>query len=185
VASVTAAANEVRAALGRPDLVVANAGVMLPAPFETADRSEWVEMIDTNLGGLVNTGRTFADDLLAAAADGRSADLMHVGSIASHVYFPTYAVCSATKAAVAALTRSLRLEYGPRGVRVRNVEPGLTATELGDGMLDENSRAFLAEFRSQLASIPPDDIAEAITWSSALPARVNVAEMTIIPTAQG
>jgi NADP-dependent 3-hydroxy acid dehydrogenase YdfG len=133
-------ANEVRAALGRPDLVVANAGVMLPAPFETADRSEWVEMIDTNLGGLVNTGRTFADDLLAAAADGRSADLMHVGSIASHVYFPTYAVYSATKAAVAALTRSLRLEYGPRGVRVRNVEPGLTATELGDGMLDENSR---------------------------------------------
>jgi NADP-dependent 3-hydroxy acid dehydrogenase YdfG len=47
------------------------------------------------------------------------------------------------------------------------------------------TRAPLAEFRSQLASIPPDDIAEAITWSSALPARVNVAEMTIIPTAQG
>lgn len=182
---LTDAAASVRAELGRADLVVANAGVMLAAPFESADRSEWTAMIDTNVAGLVDTGRAFIDDLLAAAGDGRPADLVHVGSIASHAFFPTYAIYSTTKAAVAALTRSLRAEFGPRGLRVRAIEPGLTATGLGDGMLDASAREFLADFRAQLTAIPPDDIAEAIAWSAARPGRVNVAELVVVPTAQG
>ena len=74
--------------LGRVDLVVANAGVMLAAPFENADTEEWDRMLDTNLRGLLHTGRAFTDDLLAAAAEGRPADLVHVGSIAGHAVFP-------------------------------------------------------------------------------------------------
>ncbi|MGH7749650.1 MAG: SDR family oxidoreductase, partial [Candidatus Dormibacteria bacterium] len=150
-----------------------------------ADQSEWTAMIDTNVRGLMDTGRAFIDDLLGAAADGRPADLVHVGSIASHTFFPSYAVYSATKAAVAALTRSLRAEFGPRGVRVRTIEPGLTDTELGDAMLDLGARQFLADFRAQLASISPADIAEAITWSAGLPTQVNVAELIVLPTRQG
>lgn len=182
---LSVAAHTVRAELGRPDLVVANAGLMLAAPFDTAEQVEWAAMIDTNVRGLIDTGRAFIEDLLAAAVDGRPADLVHLGSIASHVFFPAYAVYSATKAAVAALTRSLRAEFGPRGLRVRAIEPGLTATELGDGMLDADAREFLTDFRTQLASIPPDDIAEAITWSCALPQRFNIAELIALPTAQG
>lgn len=99
-------------------------------------------MVDTNLTGLLHTGRAFIDDLLAAAAEGRPADLVHVGSIGGHTVFPAYAVYgAATKAAVAALTRGLRAELGPRGVRVRAVEPGITESELGDGMLDAEGRA--------------------------------------------
>jgi NADP-dependent 3-hydroxy acid dehydrogenase YdfG len=158
---------------------------MLAAPFDTADTGEWAAMIDTNVRGLINTGRAFIDDLLAAAADGREADLVHVGSIGGHVVIPTYAVYGATKAAVAHLTRDLRAELGPRGVRVRTVEPGLTDTELGAAMQDPDARRFLADFRTQYPSIPAADIAEAITWSAALPARVNVAELIVVPTAQG
>ena len=175
----------VRAQLGRPDIVIANAGVMLAAPFETAARSEWESMIDTNVSGLLLTGRAFVDDLLAAARDGRPADLVHVGSIASHALIPTYSVYSATKAAVNVLTRGLRMELGPRGVRVRNVEPGLTGTELGAGMLDNDARRFLAQFRENLMAIPADDLAAAITWSVSMPARMNIAEMIVLPTAQG
>jgi NADP-dependent 3-hydroxy acid dehydrogenase YdfG len=185
VNDLAAVADTVRDQLGRPDLVVANAGVMLAAPFETADPGEWTQMIDTNIRGLVATGRAFADDLLAAAAAGKRADLIHVGSIGGHVVIPTYAVYGATKAAVAQLTRVLRAELGPRGVRVRAVEPGLTDTELGATMLDPDARAFLAGFRQRYASIPADDIATAITWSAALPARVNVAELIVLPTSQG
>ncbi len=189
VADVTtgldAAAVLVRTELGRPDLVVANAGLMLAAPFATATTSEWHDMIDTNVTGLLRTGRTFADDLLAAAAAGRPADLVHVGSIAAHQPFPGYAVYSATKAAVAQLTRAMRTELGPQGVRVRTIEPGLTDSELGDTMLDDAARAGLEGFRQALAAIPAEDVAEAIAWTAAAPARVNVAELVVLPTAQG
>ncbi|WP_233159852.1 SDR family oxidoreductase [Pseudonocardia sp. MH-G8] len=184
-ASLARAAATVRASLGAPDLVVANAGVMLGAPFATAEPAEWHAMVDTNVTGLLHTGKAFVDDLLAAAADGRPADLVHVGSIASHAVFPAYAVYSATKAGVAALTRGLRVELGPRGVRVRAVEPGMTESELGETMLDSAGRDALEEFRRTVGPIPAGAIAEAIAWSAAAPPRVNVAELVVLPTAQG
>lgn len=184
-ASLARAAATIRAELGRPDLVVANAGVMNGAPFAIAEPAEWSAMVDTNVTGLLNTGKAFVDDLIAAAADGRPADLVHVGSIASHEVFPGYAVYSATKAGVAALTRGLRLELGPQGVRVRAIEPGITESELGETMLDAEGREVLAQIRREVGPIPASDIAEAIAWSAAAPARVNVAQLIVLPTAQG
>ncbi|BCB86354.1 oxidoreductase [Phytohabitans suffuscus] len=131
--AVYAAAATARSALGRVDLVVANAGVMLAAPFESAQTVEWDQMIGTNLNGLLYTARAFVDDLLAAAADGRAADLVLVGSIGGHQVFPNYAVYTATKAAVAHLTRgcgwtSARAAYGSktssRASSAPNWEPG-------------------------------------------------------------
>lgn len=182
--SLLDAAGRVRRELGRPDLVVANAGVMLGSPFATAERHELTAMIDTNVTGLADTARAFVDDLLAAAPDG-PADLVLIGSIASTNHWPGHAVYSATKAAVAALARGLRVELGPLGVRVRTVEPGMTATDLGADMVDAQSQEQLAQFRAAIASIPASDIAEAVAWSSALPARVNVAELVVLPTVQG
>ena len=179
------AAAAIRAEFGRVDLVVANAGVMLAAPFESAQTAEWTQMLDTNVAGLLWTGRAFADDLLATAADGGRADLVHVGSIGGHQVFPTYAVYAATKAAVAHLTRNLRAELGPRGVRVKNVEPGLTGTELGDGMLDASAREQLAGMREAIAPIAPEAIADAIAYAVGAPADVNVAEVIVLPTRQG
>jgi len=178
--SLTDAAARVRAELGRPDVVVANAGVMLGAPFATAERREHTAMIDTNVTGLADTAREFLPDLLETRGD-----LVLIGSIASTNVWPGYAVYSATKAAVAALARGLRLELGPQGVRVRNLEPGMTATDLGAGMLDAANRDALARIRANIESIPAADIAEAVAWSLALPSRVNVAELVVLPTAQG
>jgi NADP-dependent 3-hydroxy acid dehydrogenase YdfG len=183
--AVHAAADRVRTELGRPDLVVANAGVMLGAPFEEADPAEWDAMIGTNVTGLLHTARAFIDDLLAAAAEGRPADLVLVGSVGGHQAFVNYGVYCATKAAVAHLTRSLRAELGPRGVRVKNVEPGVVSTELGDGMRDATVKGSLAQWRAALETLRSEDIAAGITWAAAAPARMNVAEMIIVPTAQG
>ena len=87
---------------------------------------------------------------------------------------------------MAHLTRSLRKELGPRGVRVKNVEPGVVATELGDGMSDETGRAMLAEHahadrrRSRRATSPTRS-----RYAAAAPPRMNVAELVVVPTAQG
>ncbi|GAB2505085.1 SDR family oxidoreductase [Nocardia heshunensis] len=183
--SVLAAAQVVRAELGRADLVVANAGVMLPAPFEAADTGEWDQMIATNVNGLLYTSRAFTDDLLAAAADGRAADLVHISSIGAHAVFPNYGVYGATKAAVSHLSRILRAEFGPRGLRVHNVEPGLVTTELGDAMQDRDQFEALAEWREQNHSLPASDIADLIAHTVALPRRLNIADLVVLPTVQG
>jgi NADP-dependent 3-hydroxy acid dehydrogenase YdfG len=183
--AVERTAEAIRGRLGRVDLVVANAGVMLPAPFEEADTSEWDRMIDTNVRGLLATGRAFAGDLIAAAAEGGPADLVHVGSVGGHMVFEKYAVYNATKAAVAHLTRNLRAELGPRGVRVKNVEPGIVLTELADHMSDRGIRESLGEWIDDVGGLAPEDIADAIAFAVAAPSRMNVAELIVLPTAQG
>src|SRR5918999_1687568 len=167
--AIERAAASIRDKLGRVDVVVANAGVMLPAPFEEADTAEWDRMIDTNVRGLLFTGRAFANDLIAAAAEGGPADLVHVGSIGGHEVFQNYGVYGATKAAVAHLTRNLRAELGPRGVRVKNVEPGLVRTELGDHASDAGIREALAAWRDDVGPLPAGDIADAIAFAVAAP----------------
>jgi NADP-dependent 3-hydroxy acid dehydrogenase YdfG len=183
--AVATAAEAIRRELGRVDLVVANAGLMLAAPFASADVTEWDRMLDVNVRGLLRTGRAFAGDLLAAAAEGRPADLVHIGSVGGHETFPDYGVYCATKAAVAHLTRNLRAELGPQGVRVKNVEPGLVRTELGDHMTAAGQRERLAEWRDGIGPLVPADIADAIAFAVALPASVNVAELIVVPTKQG
>lgn len=178
------AADLIRARLGSPDLVVASAGVMFGAAFETAPTTEWERMVDVNLNGLLHTGRAFAEDLLAAAAGGRAADLIHIGSIGGQQSFPGWSVYCATKAAVAHLSRGLRAELGPRGVRVKNVEPGITLTELGAEMADPAGHEALAAMRTALTPLAPEDVAAAIVYAVAAPAHVNLAELLVLPTAQ-
>jgi NADP-dependent 3-hydroxy acid dehydrogenase YdfG len=183
--AVAQVAERVRAELGVVDLVCANAGAMLAAPFESAPIDQWDRMLDVNLRGLLLTGRAFIDDLLAAADRGARADLVVTGSIGSRLTFPTYGVYCATKAAVAHLARNLRVEYGPRGVRVKNIEPGLTDSELGDDMSDAAGREVLATMRTRMRSLDAADIAAAIAFAVAAPAHVNVAELIVVPTGQG
>ena len=142
-------------------------------------------MLDVNLRGLLLPGRAFVDALLGAADRGQRTDLVLTGSIGSGLTFPTYGVYCATKAAVAHLARNLRVEYGPRGLRVKNVEPGLTATELGDDMADARGRKVLTDMRARVPSLAADDVAAAIAFAVAAPAHVNIAELVVVPTAQG
>lgn len=68
---------------------------------------------------------------------------------------------------------------------MKNAEPGLTATDLGDDMSDATGRAVLDDLRRQIDSLAPGDIAEAIAFAVAAPARVNVAEPIVVPTRLG
>lgn len=183
--ALTSALDQVRGQIGRPDLVVANAGLMLAAPFDQAGRSEWQRMIDVNLLALLDTARAATPDLLAAAEDGGAADLVLVSSIGAHMILPTYAVYTATKAAVTQLGRQLRAELGPRGVRVHVIEPGMTRSELGEHMENEEATSHLRAFAVDNPPIEASAVGDSIAWMCAQPADVNIGEMVVLPTVQG
>ncbi|WP_287001338.1 MULTISPECIES: SDR family oxidoreductase [Gordonia] len=184
-AAIEAAFDEVTANLGTPDLVVANAGAMLAAPFAHADRTEWRRMLDVNVMGVLDTARAAVPGLRTAAVDGRPADLVLISSIGAHLVLPTYAVYMATKAAVSHLSRILRAELGPDGIRVRAVEPGMTESDLGHDMSYPGSKESLADFAVHTPPISAAAIAEAVAWSVSLPAAVNAASIEVLPTTQG
>ncbi len=183
-ASVRAAAERVHTAYGPADLVVNAAGVMLPNPVDAGRTDEWARMIDTNLTGALRIVDAFRADLLAAAAQGRTADLVNVSSIGAHLAFPGYAVYGATKAALTHLSATLRTELGPRDVRVTNIEPGLTDTELG-GHIDnpELSTQLDGMFRA-IEAMTSEDIADLIAYATSRPARVNLRQVIVLPTRQ-
>ncbi|MER5940258.1 SDR family oxidoreductase [Streptomyces sp. NPDC001928] len=183
-ASVAAAVERIHTAYGPVDLVVNNAGVMLGNPVEAGRLDEWQRMIDTNVTGVLRVIRAFTGDLVAAAADGRTADLVNISSVGAHLAFPNYAVYGATKAAVTHLSQCLRTEFGPRDVRVTNIEPGFVESELRlhtdnpevagqvDGMLDA------------VGTLAAEELADVVAYAASRPRHVNLRQIMAMPTRQ-
>ncbi|MDQ0910020.1 NADP-dependent 3-hydroxy acid dehydrogenase YdfG [Streptomyces canus] len=184
-ASVAAAVESVHAAYGTVDLVVNNAGVMLPNPIANARVDEWQRMIDTNVTGVLRVIGALAGDLNEAAAQGRSADLVNVSSIGAHVTnFTNYAVYGATKAAVTHLSALLRNEFGPRGVRVTNIEPGLTESELATHIDDDGLREQVVGMAEAMGTLAATELADLVAYVTSRPRHVNLRQVMVLPTAQ-
>ncbi|GAB7034888.1 SDR family oxidoreductase [Streptomyces sp. NPDC021749] len=183
-ASVEAAAERVHAAYGRVDLVVNAAGVMLPNPVTAGRADEWQRMLDTNVAGALRVIRAFTPDLIAVAESGGTADLVNISSIGAHITFPNYAVYGATKAALTYLSQSLRTELGPRDVRVTNIEPGLTDTELGGHIDNAELSGQLDGMFDALIGLSADDIADLIAYTTSRARHVNLRQAIVLPTRQ-
>ncbi|MFF4345153.1 SDR family oxidoreductase [Kitasatospora sp. NPDC001540] len=183
-AAVRAAADRVAAELGGADLLFNNAGVMLPAPVEELAVDQWQRQIDLNVSGLMNVIGAFTPQLVAAAAERGVADLVNTSSIAAQNIFPTFAVYSATKAYVTHLSRHLRAELGAKHVRVSTIEPGIVGTELQDHVTDQGALDWLAGSRETMEWLVPGDIARTVGFLAALPPRVNLQQVTVMPTGQ-
>ncbi|KUJ66804.1 short-chain dehydrogenase [Streptomyces albus subsp. albus] len=183
-AGVDAAVERVHATYGRVDLVVNSAGVMLPNPMTEGRADEWQRMLDTNVAGALRVIRAFTPDLIAAAEAGRTADLVNISSIGAHIPFPNYAVYGATKAALTYLSQSLRTELGPRDVRVTNIEPGLTDTELGSHIDNAELSSQLDGMFDALSGLSADDIADLIAYTTSRARHVNLRQAIVLPTRQ-
>lgn len=183
-ASVDAAVTRVHGAFGAVDLVVNNAGVMLPNPVDDGRIDEWQRMIDTNLTGALRVIRAFTADLVGAAQDGRTADLVNISSVGAHIPFPTYAVYGATKAALTYLSQSLRTEFGPRDVRVTNIEPGLTESELASHIDNDGLRDQVGGMVESLGWLAAEEIADVVAYVSSRPRHVNLRQIMVLPTRQ-
>ncbi|WTO36875.1 SDR family oxidoreductase [Streptomyces achromogenes] len=183
-ASVTAARDRIHETFGAVDLVVNNAGVMLPGPVEEGRLAEWQRMLDTNVTGVLRVIRAFTADLVAAAARGGAADLVNVSSVAAHLTFPGYAVYGATKAAVTHLSQSLRAEFGPRDVRVTNIEPGLTDTELRTFVRDPELSGQLEGMFEEIGALSAAEVADVVAYAASRPRHVNLRQIMVLPTRQ-
>ncbi|MEU7867407.1 SDR family oxidoreductase [Dactylosporangium sp. NPDC049140] len=182
--ALKAAAEQAAAEHGPADLVVNNAGVMLPAPIEELRTDQWQHQIDLNVSAAMHTIGAVVPQLVAAAAAGRPADLVNTSSIAAQNIFPNFAVYAATKAFITHLSRHLRVELGAKDVRVSAIEPGIVGTELQRHVTDEGAQDWLAESKQTVEWLEPEDIAEVIAFTAALPRRVNLQQVTIMPTRQ-
>ncbi|MYS80048.1 SDR family oxidoreductase [Embleya scabrispora] len=183
-AGVQAAADRVAAELGCADLLFNNAGVMLPAPVEELATDQWQRQIDLNVSGLMNVIGAFTPQLVEAAGERGVADLINTSSIAARNIFPTFAVYSGTKAYVTHLSRHLRAELGAKRVRVSAIEPGIVGTELQSHVTDEGALEWLAGSKETVEWLTPRDVAQTVGFIAALPPRVNLQQVTIMPTAQ-
>ncbi|PWI15917.1 short-chain dehydrogenase [Streptomyces sp. Act143] len=182
--SVAAAVERIHAAYGAVDLVVNAAGVMLPNPVDDGRSDEWQRMIDTNVTGVLRMIRAFTADLVGTAAEGRTADLVNISSIGAHLTFPNYAVYGATKAALTYLSQSLRSEFGPRDVRVTNVEPGLTRTELASHIDSEGLREQIDGMVDALGTLSAAEVADVVAYAAGRPRHVNLRQIMVLPTRQ-
>jgi len=169
--------------LGRLDTLINNAGVMLLGPVLDAPLTEWQQMVELNVLGLLYCTHAALPHLLRAAEDSprRVADVVNISSVAGRVARTGNGVYSLTKHGVGAFSESLRQEVAKRYVRVSLVEPGATATELAG----HNRPEVLDSIRSQFGpTMDAADIAEAVTHIVTRPRHVAVNELLVRPTEQ-
>ncbi|MDW6065907.1 SDR family oxidoreductase [Streptomyces sp. FXJ1.4098] len=126
----------------------------------------------------------FTPQLVKATGERGVADLINTSSIAAQGVFPNFAVYSATKAYVTHLSRHLRVELGPKNVRVSAIEPGIVGTELQNHVTDDGALAWLESSKETAEWLTPQDIAQTIGFIASLPPRANLQQVTIMPTAQ-
>jgi NADP-dependent 3-hydroxy acid dehydrogenase YdfG len=170
--------------LGRLDVVINNAGVMLLGPIVDAPIEEWERMVSLNVNGLLYIAHAALPHLLRAADDDprHVADLVNISSVAGRRAMVGAGVYNATKFAVNAFTESLRQEVTARHVRVSVIEPGAVATELSSHNRDEIREQIQSSF--DFDRLESDDIADAISYVVTRPRRVAINEVLIRPTEQ-
>lgn len=171
--------------LGRLDIVINNAGVMLLGPVEGAPLDEWERMIDVNVRGLLYIAHAALPHLLRAAEDAprRVADLVNISSVGGRRPRRGSGVYNLTKFGVGAFSESLRQEVTTRHVRVALVEPGAVKTELRSHLRPEIA-AQTRQRHEGIERLEAADIADAIVYMVTRPRHVAINELLILPTEQ-
>ncbi len=165
---------------GEPiDILVNNAGLALGSDLLQEGKIEyWDQMIDTNVKGLLYVTRAFVPGMIKR----NHGHIINIGSVAGHGAYQGGNVYAATKHAVKALSRSLRLDLMGTAIRVSEVDPGAVNTEFSVVRWKDQERAdkFYADFIPLLA----EDIADNVLYCATRPPHVNIAELLVYPQSQ-
>ena len=162
------------------DVLINNAGLArgLSKLHEGSIR-DWEEMIDTNIKGLLYISRK----IIPGMVDRERGDIINIGSLAGHEVYPGGAGYCATKHAVDALTRGLRMDLVGTPLRVCTVDPGLVDTEFSMVRFHGDDERADNVYQG-LRPLTGDDIAETVFFCASRPAHIQIAEVIIFPTAQ-
>lgn len=162
------------------DLLVNNAGLSRGLDkLHEGSHEDWEEMLDTNVKGLLYVTRAVVPGMVSRG----KGHVINLGSIAGHEVYPNGNVYCASKHAVDALTKGLRIDLNGTGVRVSTVDPGMVETEFSVVRFHGNTERAAGVYRG-LTPLSADDVAEAVVWCASRPAHVNVAEIILFPTDQ-
>ena len=162
------------------DVLVNNAGLAAGlSPIQDGNLNHWEQMIDTNIKGLLYITKHISKILI----DNKKGHIINVGSIAGKEVYANGSVYCATKHAVDALNKGMRIDLLPHGIRVSAVNPGMVETEFSivrfDGDEDRAKKVY-----ENIVPLKPEDIAETIYWIASRPAHVNINDVIIMPTIQ-
>jgi len=168
------------ASVARCDVLVNNAGNAFGAEsIADADEAKWRAMFELNVMGVLRVTRALLDRLLASG-DGL---IVNVGSIAGFEVYPGGAGYTASKHALRALTRTLRLELLGKPVRVTEIAPGMAETEFSLVRLDGDAERARKVYEG-MTPLAAEDVAEAIAWVAGRPSHVDIDELVIRPRDQ-
>ena len=163
-----------------PDILVNNAGLSRGLePVHEGSVDDWEEMIDTNLKGLLYVTRALTPGMVERG----SGHLIQIGSIAGREAYAGGNVYNASKHAVLGLTRAMRLDLVPHGLRVSTVDPGLVDTEFSTVRFHGDRERADATYHG-MTPLTAADVAETVFLVAAAPAHVNLAEVLVLPADQ-
>ena len=176
-----AAVAEAETKFGPADCVINNAGVMLLSLVEDQDPKEWQTMLDVNIMGLLNGVKSVIDGMIKR----KCGTIINISSIAGHKSFPAHAVYCGTKAAVLAMTETMREESAKHDVRCITISPGAVETELLGHTSSDEIKANYESWKDSMGGVlSAEDIANAILYTYQQPQNVCVREVVIAATRQ-
>jgi NADP-dependent 3-hydroxy acid dehydrogenase YdfG len=162
------------------DILVNNAGLALGRDlFDKAEITDWETMVDTNVKGLIYVSKA----VLPSMIEKKKGHIINLGSISGDEVYEGGNIYCATKSAVDAISRAMRIDLLKHHIKVTNIKPGATETEFSLVRFkgDEKQAAKIYE---GLVPLTPADIADSIFYCASLPPNVCINSLTITCTAQ-
>ncbi len=160
------------------DILVNSAGVMPLSYLKNRHLEEWLQTIEVNVKGTLR----MIDGALPSMKKHKSGHIVNIASVDGKELYKGGAIYGASKAAIIALSRAMRMELSPEfGIKVTSIEPGTVDTDLREDITDEELLKD-KDYNKQEPKLKPDDIARAVLYALQEPEGVNVNEILIKPT---
>ncbi|MEQ7799108.1 SDR family NAD(P)-dependent oxidoreductase [Pedobacter sp. ASV1-7] len=162
------------------NVLINNAGLSQGLdPIHKGEIGDWDTMIDTNIKGLLYSTKIVSNWMVSE----KTGHIINIGSIAGKEVYPNGNVYCATKHAVEALSRSMRIDLLTHGIKVTAIHPGMVETEFSKVRF-KGDEGRAKKVYDGVEPLIAEDIAEAIWFVVSRPAHVNINDMLIMPTAQ-
>jgi NADP-dependent 3-hydroxy acid dehydrogenase YdfG len=162
------------------DVLINNAGNAHGLdPIQTGSLYDWDAMLDINVKGLLYVSRV----VIPGMTERKRGHIINIGSVAGKEVYPNGNVYCASKFAVDALTRGMRMDLNPFGIKVTGIHPGLVETEFSLVRFKGDVQRA-AQVYQGYQPLRPQDIAEIIGFVLSRPAHVVLADILVFPTAQ-
>lgn len=163
-----------------PHYLINNAGLAAGKnKIQEGVLSDWEQMIDTNLKGLLYMTRTFLPKMIAK----NEGHIILIGSTAGHWVYPEGNVYNATKFAVRALNEGINMDLAGTNIKCCSIDPGACETEFSMVRFNGDSEKAAAVYKGY-EPLHPEDVADATWYVCNTPPHVNITNMVIYPTAQ-